>query len=113
MHAATQFLVFRLVSSPAITMLLPEPTIPVTVVVVALILLTGYVAKLEKAPIKQAMFCNLTVGLFDHACNLLWSGIFPRECGSTMDKSTVRVGFFSLLDQAYPWYNRLCVWINY
>ena len=47
-------------------MLFPEPyRIPVTVVVVALtLLLTGYIsAKLGKAPIKQAMLRNLTVGL--------------------------------------------------
>ena len=42
-----------------------QKDIPVTVVVVALtLLLTGYIsAKLGKAPIKQAMLRNLTVGL--------------------------------------------------
>ena len=66
-------------------MLFPEPyRIPVTVVVVALtLLLTGYIsAKLGKAPVKQAMLRNLTVGLFDHACDFLGRAYLPCECVS-------------------------------
>lgn len=68
-HAAvSSFLSFSVGSLPPTLaiMLFPEPyRIPVTVVVVALtLLLTGYIsAKLGKAPIKQAMLRNLTVGL--------------------------------------------------
>lgn len=68
-HAAiSSFLAFSVGSlPPTIAILLfPEPyRIPVTVVVVALtLLLTGYVsAKLGKAPVKEAMLRNLTVGL--------------------------------------------------
>ena len=68
-HAAvSSFLAFSVGSLPPTLaiMLFPEPyRIPVTVVVVALtLILTGYIsAKLGKAPIKQAMLRNLTVGL--------------------------------------------------
>jgi len=68
-HAAvSSFLAFSVGSLPPTLaiMLFPEPyRIPVTVVVVALtLLLTGYIsAKLGKAPVKQAMLRNLTVGL--------------------------------------------------
>ena len=68
-HAAvSSFLSFSVGSLPPALaiMLFSEPyRIPVTVVVVALtLLLTGYIsAKLGKAPIKQAMLRNLTVGL--------------------------------------------------
>ncbi|HBY92237.1 MAG TPA: VIT family protein [Streptococcus sp.] len=68
-HAAvSSFLSFSVGSlPPALAILLfSEPyRIPVTVVVVALtLILTGYIsAKLGKAPIKQAMLRNLTVGL--------------------------------------------------
>ncbi|WP_418614330.1 VIT1/CCC1 transporter family protein [Streptococcus vestibularis] len=68
-HAAvSSFLSFSVGSLPPTLaiMIFPEPyRIPVTVVVVALtLLLTGYIsAKLGKAPIKQAMLRNLTVGL--------------------------------------------------
>lgn len=68
-HAAfSSFLAFSVGSLPPTLaiLLFPEPyRIPVTVVVVALtLLLTGYVsAKLGKAPVKQAMLRNLTVGL--------------------------------------------------
>ena len=68
-HAAvSSFLSFSVGSLPPTLaiLLFPEPyRIPVTVVVVALtLLLTGYIsAKLGKAPIKQAMLRNLTVGL--------------------------------------------------
>ena len=68
-HAAvSSFLAFSVGSLPPTLaiMLFPEPyRIPVTVVVVALtLILTGYVsARLGKAPVKQAMLRNLTVGL--------------------------------------------------
>ncbi len=68
-HAAvSSFLAFSVGSLPPTLaiMLFPEPyRIPVTVVVVALtLILTGYIsAKLGKAPVKQAMLRNLTVGL--------------------------------------------------
>ena len=68
-HAAvSSFLSFSVGSlPPTLTILLfPDPyRIPITAVVVALtLLLTGYIsAKLGKAPIKQAMLRNLTVGL--------------------------------------------------
>ena len=68
-HAAfSSFLAFSVGSLPPTLaiLLFPEPyRIPVTVVVVALtLLLTGYVsAKLGKAPVKQSMLRNLTVGL--------------------------------------------------
>ena len=68
-HAAfSSFLAFSVGSLPPTLaiLLFPEPyRIPVTVVVVALtLLLTGYIsAKLGKAPVKQAMLRNLTVGL--------------------------------------------------
>ena len=68
-HAAfSSFFAFSVGSLPPTLaiLLFPEPyRIPVTVVVVALtLLLTGYVsAKLGKAPVKQAMLRNLTVGL--------------------------------------------------
>lgn len=68
-HAAfSSFLAFSVGSLPPTLaiLLFPEPyRIPVTVVVVALtLLLTGYVsAKLGKAPVKEAMLRNLTVGL--------------------------------------------------
>ena len=68
-HAAvSSFLSFSVGSLPPTLaiLLFPEPyRIPVTVVVVALtLLLTGYIsAKLGKAPVKQAMLRNLTVGL--------------------------------------------------
>lgn len=68
-HAAvSSFLAFSVGSLPPTLaiLLFPEPyRIPVTVVVVALtLLLTGYISdKLGKAPVKQAMLRNLTVGL--------------------------------------------------
>ena len=68
-HAAvSSFLAFSVGSLPPMLaiLLFPEPyRIPVTVVVVALtLILTGYIsAKLGKAPVKQAMLRNLTVGL--------------------------------------------------
>lgn len=68
-HAAfSSFLAFSVGSLPPTLaiLLFPEPyRIPVTVVVVALtLILTGYIsAKLGKAPVKQAMLRNLTVGL--------------------------------------------------
>ena len=61
-------------------LLFPEPyRIPVTVVVVALtLLLTGYVsAKLGKAPVKQAMLRNLTVGLLTMLVTFAVGHIFP------------------------------------
>lgn len=68
-HAAfSSFLAFSVGSLPPTLaiLLFPEPyRIPVTVAVVALtLILTGYIsAKLGKAPVKQAMLRNLTVGL--------------------------------------------------
>lgn len=68
-HAAiSSFLSFSLGSLPPTLaiLLFPDPyRIPITAVVVALtLILTGYVsAKLGKAPVKQAMLRNLTVGL--------------------------------------------------
>ena len=64
----SSFLAFSVGSLPPTLaiLLFPEPyRIPVTVVVVALtLILTGYIsAKLGKAPVKQAMLRNLTVGL--------------------------------------------------
>lgn len=66
--AISSFFAFSVGSLPPTLaiLLFPEPyRIPVTVVVVALtLLLTGYVsAKLGKAPVKEAMLRNLTVGL--------------------------------------------------
>lgn len=61
-------------------LLFPETyRIPVTVVVVALtLLLTGYVsAKLGKAPVKQAMLRNLTVGLLTMLVTFAVGHIFP------------------------------------
>jgi len=81
-HAAvSSFLSFSVGSlPPTLTILLfPEPyRIPVTVVVVALtLLLTGYIsAKLGKAPIKQAMLRNLTVGLLTMLVTFLVGHIF-------------------------------------
>lgn len=81
-HAAvSSFLAFSVGSLPPTLaiMLFPEPyRIPVTVVVVALtLLLTGYVsAKLGKAPIKQAMLRNLTVGLLTMLVTFLVGHIF-------------------------------------
>ena len=81
-HAAvSSFFAFSVGSlPPALSiMLFPEPyRIPVTVVVVALtLLLTGYIsAKLGKAPIKQAMLRNLTVGLLTMLVTFLVGHIF-------------------------------------
>lgn len=81
-HAAvSSFLAFSVGSLPPTLaiMLFPEPyRIPVTVVVVALtLLLTGYVsAKLGKAPVKQAMLRNLTVGLLTMLVTFLVGHIF-------------------------------------
>ena len=81
-HAAvSSFLSFSVGSLPPTLaiMLFPEPyRIPVTVVVVALtLLLTGYIsAKLGKAPIKQAMLRNLTVGLLTMLVTFLVGHIF-------------------------------------
>ena len=67
-HGISSFFAFSVGSFPPTLaiMLFPEPyRISVTVVVVALtLILTGYIsAKLGKAPVKQAMLRNLTVGL--------------------------------------------------
>ena len=81
-HAAvSSFLAFSVGSLPPelAIMLFPEPyRIPVTVVVVALtLLLTGYIsAKLGKAPVKQAMLRNLTVGLLTMLLTFLFGHIF-------------------------------------
>ena len=81
-HAAfSSFLAFSVGSLPPTLaiLLFPEPyRIPVTVVVVALtLLLTGYIsAKLGKAPIKQAMLRNLTVGLLTMLVTFLVGHIF-------------------------------------
>lgn len=81
-HAAvSSFLSFSVGSLPPALaiMLFPEPNrIPVTVVVVAMtLLLTGYIsAKLGKAPIKQAMLRNLTVGLLTMLVTFLVGHIF-------------------------------------
>ena len=81
-HAAvSSFFAFSVGSLPPALaiMLFPEPyRIPVTVVVVALtLLLTGYIsAKLGKAPIKQAMLRNLTVGLLTMLVTFLVGHIF-------------------------------------
>lgn len=81
-HAAvSSFLSFSVGSLPPALaiMFFPEPyRIPVTVVVVALtLLLTGYIsAKLGKAPIKQAMLRNLTVGLLTMLVTFLVGHIF-------------------------------------
>ena len=81
-HAAvSSFLAFSVGSLPPALaiMLFPEPyRMPVTVVVVALtLLLTGYIsAKLGKAPIKQAMLRNLTVGLLTMLVTFLVGHIF-------------------------------------
>ena len=81
-HAAvSSFLAFSVGSLPPslAIMLFPEPyRIPVTVVVVALtLLLTGYIsAKLGKAPVKQAMLRNLTVGLLTMFVTFLVGHIF-------------------------------------
>ena len=76
-----KFLVLSVGSLPPALaiMLFSEPyRIPVTVVVVALtLLLTGYIsAKLGKAPIKQAMLRNLTVGLLTMLVTFLVGHIF-------------------------------------
>lgn len=82
-HAAVSSLFAFSVGSlpPTLAILLfPEPyRIPVTVVVVALtLLLTGYVsAKLGKAPVKQAMLRNLTVGLLTMLVTFAVGHIFP------------------------------------
>lgn len=82
-HAAfSSFLAFSVGSLPPTLaiLLFPEPyRIPVTVVVVALtLLLTGYVsAKLGKAPVKQAMLRNLTVGLLTMFVTFAVGHIFP------------------------------------
>ena len=81
-HAAvSSFLSFSVGSLPPALaiMLFSEPyRIPVTVVVVALtLILTGYIsAKLGKAPIKQAMLRNLTVGLLTMLVTFLVGHIF-------------------------------------
>ena len=81
-HAAvSSFLAFSVGSLPPVLaiMLFPEPyRIPVTVVVVALtLLLTGYIsAKLGKAPVKQAMLRNLTVGLLTMLVTFLVGHVF-------------------------------------
>lgn len=81
-HAAvSSFLAFSVGSLPPTLaiMLFPEPyRIPITVVVVALtLLLTGYIsAKLGKAPVKQAMLRNLTVGLLTMLVTFLVGHIF-------------------------------------
>ena len=81
-HAAvSSFLAFSVGSLPPTLaiLLFPEPyRIPVTVVVVALtLLLTGYIsAKLGKAPVKQAMLRNLTVGLLTMLVTFLVGHIF-------------------------------------
>lgn len=81
-HAAvSSFLAFSVGSLPPTLAILifPEPyRIPVTVFVVALtLLLTGYIsAKLGKAPIKQAMLRNLTVGLLTMLVTFLVGHIF-------------------------------------
>lgn len=81
-HAAvSSFLAFSVGSLPPTLaiMLFPEPyRIPVTVVVVALtLLLTGYIsAKLGKAPVKQAMLRNLTVGLLTMLVTFLVGHVF-------------------------------------
>ena len=79
--AISSFFAFSVGSLPPALaiMLFPEPyRIPVTVVVVALtLLLTGYIsAKLGKAPIKQAMLRNLTVGLLTMLVTFLVGHIF-------------------------------------
>ena len=82
-HAAfSSFFAFSVGSLPPTLaiLLFPEPyRIPVTVVVVALtLLLTGYVsAKLGKAPVKQAMLRNLTVGLLTMFVTFAVGHIFP------------------------------------
>lgn len=81
-HAAvSSFLAFSVGSLPPTLaiLLFPEPyRIPVTVVVVALtLLLTGYIsAKLGKAPVKQAMLRNLTVGLLTMLVTFLVGHVF-------------------------------------
>ena len=81
-HAAiSSFFAFSVGSLPPTLaiMLFPEPyRIPVTVVVVALtLILTGYIsAKLGKAPVKQAMLRNLTVGLLTMLVTFLVGHIF-------------------------------------
>lgn len=81
-HAAvSSFLAFSVGSLPPTLaiLLFPEPyRIPVTVVVVALtLILTGYIsAKLGKAPVKQAMLRNLTVGLLTMLVTFLVGHIF-------------------------------------
>ena len=81
-HAAvSSFLSFSVGSLPPTLaiLLFPEPyRIPVTVVVVALtLLLTGYIsAKLGKAPVKQAMLRNLTVGLLTMLVTFLVGHVF-------------------------------------
>jgi len=77
-HAAvSSFLAFSVGSLPPALaiMLFPEPyRIPVTVVVVALTLHIS--AKLGKAPVKQAMLRNLTVGLLTMLVTFLVGHIF-------------------------------------
>ena len=81
-HAAiSSFLSFSLGSLPPTLaiLLFPDPyRIPITAVVVALtLILTGYIsAKLGKAPVKQAMLRNLTVGLLTMLVTFLVGHIF-------------------------------------
>ena len=81
-HAAvSSFLSFSVGSLPPTLaiLLFPDPyRIPITAVVVALtLILTGYVsAKLGKAPVKQAMLRNLTVGLLTMLVTFLVGHIF-------------------------------------
>ena len=81
-HAAvSSFLSFSVGSlPPTLTILLfPDPyRIPITAVVVALtLILIGYVsAKLGKAPVKQAMLRNLTVGLLTMLVTFLVGHVF-------------------------------------
>ena len=81
-HAAvSSFLSFSVGSLPPTLaiLLFPDPyRIPITAVVVALtLILTGYIsAKLGKAPVKQAMLRNLTVGLLTMLVTFLVGHIF-------------------------------------
>lgn len=81
-HAAvSSFLSFSVGSLPPTLaiLLFPDPyRIPITAVVVALtLILTGYVsAKLGKAPVKQAMLRNLTVGLLTMLVTFLVGHVF-------------------------------------
>ena len=81
-HAAvSSFLSFSVGSLPPTLaiLLFPDPyRIPITAVAVALtLILTGYVsAKLGKAPVKQAMLRNLTVGLLTMLVTFLVGHVF-------------------------------------